>query len=52
MNKGTTDLKIIYFDGDNISTYILCCMSLEDLNKYKGSKFLFTRQNLYNIPMV
>ena len=36
VNKGTTDLDLIYFNGKNITIYTLDCFNLADLAKYKG----------------
>ena len=46
VNKGTTDLELIYFDGNNITAYTLSCMSLEDFGNVDwGNSSIISRNN-------
>ncbi|HLG23700.1 MAG TPA: hypothetical protein VI564_02090 [Candidatus Nanoarchaeia archaeon] len=50
VNKGNTDLEMIYFDGNNITTYTLSCMSLEDLGNPKWNNSSIVSRNNFKRP--
>lgn len=37
VNSGVTDLGLVYYNGKNITTYVVVCLNLEDLNRVKST---------------